>query len=309
MVQPYHQQATPNSSQQPTPPGTSRQPYSSHWDFLEPPTSQSPSPMSAQPQTATDMLDIHSYQMDHERPSPEDALPRVANPTPYYGNFGVSATSDAPESFFPMFASVPTGVEPTALVKQEPSSESHHFLPSSRLPIHGQPGSSTAASSGYHNSQMYVPPQQLVGDGLRLIRPIKKVSSRGPISKKQRLPSTKLVPVGSEVRGTSPNPQLGLPTPSPQYRSGQEIRPEMLTFTDDCPDEDRVLYDIRCRYKEDRGKGMWDSITTEYQKKCPAKKKEALQVQLDRGIFKYAIWPESEVRIRSKASYRELLPP
>jgi hypothetical protein len=84
---------------------------------------------------------------------------------------------------------------------------------------------------------------------------------------------------------TSPGHQALAASASPRY----------LTLHENASDEAKHLVELRCRMKDDKGKGMWDNIKQAHDERFGSKTKENLQMQLIRVIQSHAVWPEEEV--------------
>lgn len=71
--------------------------------------------------------------------------------------------------------------------------------------------------------------------------------------------------------------------------------PPKLELSDDCPEKLRYLLDLRYRFQDGKGKGMWETIHQRWADRYEPKAKEALQMDVNRAVYKYGIWPASEV--------------
>ena len=81
-------------------------------------------------------------------------------------------------------------------------------------------------------------------------------------------------------------------------RSAADRGNEMLTLSDNTPDDDKFLFDLRvdCDRRNLKGKGMWDEIQKRYQEaKGGQYDKARLQMRVTRLVAKHGIWPDSEV--------------
>lgn len=73
---------------------------------------------------------------------------------------------------------------------------------------------------------------------------------------------------------------------------------EPLQFKDGMPEADRFLFDLRRKYDNNKGKGMWGPITTEYNKRFGTDfDRAALQMRISRAKSKYVQWGEKDVSV------------
>lgn len=73
---------------------------------------------------------------------------------------------------------------------------------------------------------------------------------------------------------------------------------EPLQFKDGMPDTDRFLFELRRKYDNNKGKGMWDPITREYNERFNTQfDRAALQMRISRAKSKYVQWGEKDVSV------------
>lgn len=80
------------------------------------------------------------------------------------------------------------------------------------------------------------------------------------------------------------------------------------TLKENCPDEERCIFESRWLNREKKGQDMWDSIQEDYFRRFKKESgKETLQMKLSRGRSKYIEWLErdvSETKATSKTDGR-----
>ncbi|KAI1448676.1 hypothetical protein F5Y02DRAFT_277885 [Annulohypoxylon stygium] len=283
MMHSYNQHRA--SSQQPTPPNTSR-PWSNYQ--MNP--------------TATDILEMSGLETSHS-PDPNQLIPE-----PQYhqwGHYTVSST-EAPEELPPHMShpSSMFSVAPGELVR--PLSMHHPTTmplstPSSQIPIlhhspdpRDLPPSVTPIDSMHHQypNLMHHQPQVILNYeppyGRR--KTAKARNGRvggGRISKRQRGGSRAL---SKNDSADYMDPQLtssdGAPTSKAPSRH--------ITLRPDAPEKDRYILALRCQMDNDKGKGIWEEITKKYEAKYGKRRQESLQMNLTRAVLKYAEWPKEE---------------
>ena len=75
---------------------------------------------------------------------------------------------------------------------------------------------------------------------------------------------------------------------------GDEVPPSLK---DNCPDEERCIFDSRWRHRNKRGEDMWDSIQSDFlQAFNKSHGKEMLQMKFKRARSKYLQWLPKDVR-------------
>jgi hypothetical protein len=81
----------------------------------------------------------------------------------------------------------------------------------------------------------------------------------------------------------------------------QSLEPdtEQLTLQDDCPPEDRELFQLRLKHQGAKGQ-MWQAISAEYAENHGELKTPALQMKVSRAVMRYGIWPTREVSILAR---------
>ena len=87
----------------------------------------------------------------------------------------------------------------------------------------------------------------------------------------------------------------------------QQTTPEeKVQFKPDVPEEERYLIELRLRFRDIKGKTMWDRIVTEFEKKFGKKPdKAALQMKLSRAKQKWIVWSKRDV---SPVLHRRVVP-
>ncbi|KAI2604693.1 hypothetical protein GGR54DRAFT_450614 [Hypoxylon sp. NC1633] len=285
MLHSYNQHRA--SSQQHTPPNTSR-PWSNYQ--MNAHCSQADSPIDLQSNTA-ELLEMHA--MDAARSTGESAHIVSEPPPPFqWGQYTVSSTETtddmAPHIVHPMYA----GVAPMNL----------HSIPGqAHVPVIQHPPDprdlpvSVTAIDGMHSnhySQMghhlQIPvelesyrrkPSRTSRNG-RSGRPPKRPRAQSrALSKRNDMDYMESQKASSTVDDASPTAKVP--------NRNIELRP-------DAPEKDRFIVELRCQMDGDKGKGIWEEITKQYEKKYGKRRQESLQMNLTRAVLKYAIWPQSE---------------
>jgi hypothetical protein len=217
---------------------------------------------------------------------------------------------------------------PSALVKQEESPlpldlDMHHqhqqhqqpqhmaVHPMMRIqdPIAPSPqdslGSIQAASSDDAIPDIEYAPSFNIGASLKLRRQQQQQSNGNRIFRKPRVRGGARNVAGPTPRRdgtkTKQQPQqVGIKRdPSPEDSSEEKTTSserEPLQFKDGMPDTDRFLFELRRKYDNDKGKGMWDPITREYNERFNTQfDRAALQMRISRAKSKYVQWGEKDV--------------
>lgn len=296
------------SSQQPTPPNTSR-PWSNYQINASCSQSGSPITLQSHPQ---DLLDIHGLESSH---SPGDHGQMVPEHNFQWGQYTVSST-EAPDDMpsqmtHPMF-SVPS-VAPTDLVRPPMTMNSSNMsLPApAQVPIlHHSPDprdlapSVTPIDNVHHQfpHMMHQPPVIMDFASYRR-RPSRITKNRqsGRPSKKGRTQNKRSNTDFVDPQLTSATNDAASNTKAP----GRSI-----TLRPDAPEKDRFILELRCQMDNDKGKGIWEEITKKYEERFGKRRQESLQMNLTRAVLKYAVWPEAEVsslRIRQQLRRRKRL--
>ncbi|RYO78470.1 hypothetical protein DL762_008682 [Monosporascus cannonballus] len=302
-MQSYGQQGG-GASQQPTPPGTSRPDWGNQQMHMR--SSQSGSPMALQ-HTANDMLEMHGLEASH---SPENHQPMVTEANWDWGHYGVSCTEAQADmspqlshhSLFPV--SVPPSVAPSALVR--PSMTLNHsnipLAPApSQVPLLQQPPDprtlahpmTSMGNMHHHFSQL--PNQPPVLMEFKQIRRKPQKRPR-PSSKRTRGPG----------RASNNNGYGDIENGQEEFGAGQHSRAqrapvEQIKLSNKASEPDRYLFELRNRFLDSKGNGMWENLQAEYTQKYGPKQRAALQMQLSRAIMKYGQWPASEDEALRKA--------
>ncbi|KAL2756742.1 hypothetical protein ACRALDRAFT_2041356 [Sodiomyces alcalophilus JCM 7366] len=81
-----------------------------------------------------------------------------------------------------------------------------------------------------------------------------------------------------------------------QQGSGQQANAaEPLRFKDGIPETDRYLFELRQKYDDNKGKGMWDPIAADYNQRFGVSfDRAALQMRLSRAKSKWVQWSERD---------------
>lgn len=301
-MQSYGQQRG-RSSQQPTPPGTSRPDWVNQHIIQ---TSQSGSPLPLQ-HTANDMLEMHGLEASHSPPE-DPGQPMVSETHWDWGHYGVSCTEPqtdmspqlAHQSLYPL--NVPPNVAPSALVRP-PMTLNHSGLPlapagphvpvlqHSPDPRNLGPSVNPMANMGHHYHPLHQPPV------LMEFTPLRKRHTKQRSGRSRRAPrggvSNRASLNGNGYRDYEGSQQFGA-SPDQQTKA-QRTLAEQITLSDDAPEPDRYLFELRNSMLESKGKGMWEALQSAFTGRYGAKERAALQMQLSRAVMKHGQWPESEV--------------
>ncbi|ETS74790.1 hypothetical protein PFICI_13274 [Pestalotiopsis fici W106-1] len=317
-VKMVHSFSNPGStSQQPTPPGTSRSStadwYSNAQNHTMIRSTQPPSPLTHH---APDILGL----LDDTHSPPQQQVIPVTSVENYYGHYGVSGPDPQDDLSPPMasatlFSSSPH-INPSALLKgyqMGPSSHLHMAPAPPQLPLmnnmHGQGslGTHIPHIDNLHNHESYGLGHAPIVLGME--PSYKRAARRGGIRRSQ--PPRKRQR-GSRAARQSPYHGIGahddqVPSragsKSPVRRIKEEREPRQvlqLRHDKDRP-EDHFLFSLREELINEKGKGMWDKIAERYHERYDKKERAALQMQLSRAVLKLAIWPEDEDRALTEA--------
>ncbi|KAI1099951.1 hypothetical protein F4804DRAFT_345113 [Jackrogersella minutella] len=276
MMHSYNQHRA--SSQQPTPPNTSR-PWANY-----------------QMNATADLLEIPGLEASH---SPGDHSQLVSEPQFQWGQYTVSS-NDAPEDMqqhitHPSMFSVAPGELVRPSLSMHPSNMP---LPApSQVPIlHHSPDprdlapSVTPIDNMHHQYPNIMHQPQVIMDFAPYRRkPPKSRNGRsGRPSKRPRGGSRAL----SKNGGTDyMDPQL---TSAGDDTSNAKGPGRNITLRPDAPEKDRYILELRCQMDNDKGKGIWEEITKKYEERYGKRRQESLQMNLTRAVLKYAVWPEEE---------------
>jgi hypothetical protein len=277
-------------AQQPTPPTTSNM-----FATFEPHgPSQSPSPLTTQP-PSSDMLEL---QYMGTSPGAEDVPPQAA---PYFGTFGVSDSSDIdPSSHFQ--SSYPFMDDTPAYYQRQQADAvsaapmySHVSIPTMAAPIlnhpkpedfhHSHKGAMMQAIPASSMIQIHQP-GQMYGVSAPAAKPSDRHRRKNRVTKRAPVPRRASSAAFSQMH-KSPSRDL----------EGDDQNVPALRLSEKATEDERILFDLRMKYRSDKGKGMWAAIGEDYRahtgRTC---EKEALQMKVNRAVRKHAIWPEEEVR-------------
>lgn len=304
-MQSYGQQRG-RSSQQPTPPGTSRPDWANQHIIQ---TSQSGSPLPLQ-HTTNDMLEMHGLEASHSPPE-DQGQPLVSEAHWDWGHYGVSCTEPqadmspqlAHQSLFPV--NMPPNVAPSALVRPPmslnpsnlplaPAGAHVPVLQHSPDPRNLGPSVNPMAHMGHH----HYPPIPNQPPVLMEFAPSRKRNSKQRSGRSRRAPrggvSNRASINGNGYRGYDGSQQQFGTSPDQQTKA-QRTLAEQITLSDDAPEADRYLFELRNSMLESKGKGMWEALQSAFTDRYGPKERAALQMQLSRAVMKHGQWPESEV--------------
>ncbi|KAI0170458.1 hypothetical protein BJ166DRAFT_195897 [Pestalotiopsis sp. NC0098] len=305
---------TGSTSQQLTPPGTSRSStadwYSNASNQAMIHTTQPSSPLA---HTTSDLLGLQGLETTHSPPS----IP-VTSVENYYGHYGVSGPDPQDDLSPPMESSAlfPSSqhINPSALLKgyhMGPSSHLHMPPAPPQVPllnhmhVQGPLGGPIAHIDNLHGHNTYGlghPPLFLDvepsykrnrGTGARRVQPPRK-RQRGRARRQSDY---------NDLGGHADDHASRAGSKSPVRRIKEEREPRQvlqLRHDKDRP-EDHFLFNLREELINEKGKGMWDKIAERYHQRYDKKERAALQMQLSRAVLKLAIWPEDEDRALTEA--------
>jgi hypothetical protein len=72
---------------------------------------------------------------------------------------------------------------------------------------------------------------------------------------------------------------------------------DFLELDERAEPDDRFLFELRRKYRNQKGKGMWDDIQRDYGARYKPMKKEALQMKISRAVAKWGKWPDEEASL------------
>lgn len=276
------------SSQQPTPPNTSR-PWSDYQ--MNAPCSQTGSPITMQ---APDLLDMPGL----EAHSPGDHHSQIVQENySHFSLYGVSGDvppeNTTPQMTHPMY-SLPS-VAPTDLVRMNGSNMGH---PTPHIPIlhhspdpRDLPPSVTPIDNVHHQFPQIVHPHHFTVDYIH--PPYRRRTSRITKNRQPGRSSKKARPQNKRGSTDFVDPQLS--SGNNDANSNTKAPRRSITLRPDAPEKDRFILELRCQKDSDKGKGIWEDITKQYEERYGKRRQESLQMNLTRAVLKYAVWPDFEV--------------
>ncbi|KAI1392775.1 uncharacterized protein F4822DRAFT_140418 [Hypoxylon trugodes] len=277
IMHPYSQHRA--SSQQPTPPNTSR-PWGNYQmnapaDLLEMPG-----------------LEAHQPSSDHGQ--------MVSEPQFQWGHYTVSST-EAPEDMQPQMTHPSMfSVAPTDLVRPPITIHPQNMpLPApAQVPIlHHSPDprdlapSVTPIDNMHHHFPNIVHQPQVIMDFAPYRRKSSKSSRNGRSGRPPKRPRTQNRTLSKRDDADMVDPQL---TSADDASSSSKPSGRSITLRPDAPEKDRFILELRCQMDNDKGKGIWEEITKKYEERFGKRRQESLQMNLTRAVLKYAEWPASE---------------
>lgn len=124
--------------------------------------------------------------------------------------------------------------------------------------------------------------------------PKQKATRKNQKEKKRRgAKGTTPSSTGYDRQGSQASMTQGSQT-SPSQPLGRETEEELF-YVDSAPEDEKYVFELRKKYADKKGKGMWDGIINEYAEKFQRMEKAALQMKVTRGVSKFAAWPAFEV--------------
>ena len=210
---------------------------------------------------------------------------------PYMGNYGVSTQGNSQQSgyqdIYPMLPLPHAGGHGPALLRgigstamnmpNDRNASSDPVLYQSRL--EQQPG---LINRAIRQPFVMSPPEPLAADTRHRTMGDRPESKQAKATKRQR---------------STPRSESKSVGPVQEYHNchGEEVIP---TIAAKCPDEERLMIELRWKHRHAKGADMWDLIQSEYQqvtRKRP--KKEMLQMKFKRARPKWLVWDEKDVRM------------
>ncbi|KAI6783347.1 uncharacterized protein J7T54_004374 [Emericellopsis cladophorae] len=224
---------------------------------------------------------------------PYDMEERRSAPSPpefqHFGSYGVSGShsaSDTPSSYY----------YHNPVVRHEPNAYPLGLHPEGSrplvsLPLLGQPQATQSRQPRQRGEEVMVLPDNVAAP---------KAPFRDTPSKRAAQPSR--VRKRPARKGSSGSRTFGVEAASAADHldcHGEERQP---LLNPDTPEEERLIMDLRWRYRNSKGQDMWDSIQREYhrafQKDCP---KEQLQMKYKRARARYFQWQERDIQLLVEA--------
>ncbi|OTA99401.1 hypothetical protein M426DRAFT_27551 [Hypoxylon sp. CI-4A] len=264
------------SSQQPTPPNTSRP-----WPNYQ---------MSATP----DLLEMSGLDASH---SPGQHGQMVSEP-PFHNNWGqYSVSQPEPQEELPphlqhppIFSIAPGDLNRTISMHpaQMPLPAHVPLLQNSPDPRDLPP--SVAIDSMHHQYPNMMPHQPHVI--MDFATPYRRKTTKARNGRSGRPPKRRAHGRPLEKRGDMDyvDPQLQSGEGSPSARPPRR----RITLRPDAPEKDQYILELRCQMDGDKGKGIWEEITKKYEQRYGKRRQESLQMNLTRAVLKYAVWPKEE---------------
>ncbi|EMR70411.1 hypothetical protein UCREL1_2555 [Eutypa lata UCREL1] len=262
------------------------------------------------------MLEMHGLEASHSPPE-DQGQPLVSEAHWDWGHYGVSCTEPqadmspqlAHQSLFPV--NMPPNVAPSALVRPPmslnpsnlplaPAGAHVPVLQHSPDPRNLGPSVNPMAHMGHH----HYPPIPNQPPVLMEFAPSRKRNSKQRSGRSRRAPrggvSNRASINGNGYRGYDGSQQQFGTSPDQQTKA-QRTLAEQITLSDDAPEADRYLFELRNSMLESKGKGMWEALQSAFTDRYGPKERAALQMQLSRAVMKHGQWPESEDEALRKA--------
>ncbi|KAI1378690.1 hypothetical protein F4677DRAFT_453382 [Hypoxylon crocopeplum] len=294
IMHPYNQHRA--SSQQPTPPNTSR-PWPNYQMNAHCSQATSPIPL----QTAADMLEMQALEASH---SPDNHGHMVSEPSFQWGHYTVSSTEVTedmqPQMTHSSLYPVPS-VAPTDLVRPPITLNSSNMpLPApSQVPLlHHSPDprdlapSVTPIDNMHHHFPNMIHQPQVIMDFAPYRRKPSRSSRNGRSGRPSKRPRAQSRALSKRGDMDYMDSQQAPPTGDDSSTTKTPAR--CITLRPDAPEKDRYILELRCQMDSDKGKGIWEEITKKYEERFGKRRQESLQMNLTRAVLKYAVWPESE---------------
>ncbi|PKS09944.1 hypothetical protein jhhlp_004567 [Lomentospora prolificans] len=297
-VQHYTTSPTLQGHQQPTPPATSQMFWAPTFD-VSTTTSQSGSPMptgahdNGEEETHFGMAYVPAEASQDDIPEP---------PPPYFGHFGVSSRIPTEDDFYPAM-----DVHPHMIGRHPHQADQHRSHPQisvqeppmmhSDLPLHPP-----------QNPQVHALPQApgLSPNSARSpytphAYPAPVPSPRASRSKLNRVSKK---PNKQKSRMNTNRPDQACAGASSRASERRELT-DQIQFKPGIPHEETYLLELRMKFRDTKGKTMWDQIGEAFAARFGKRpEKAALQMKLTRAKQRWVIWPTKDV---SGMPHEELL--
>ncbi len=263
------------------------------------PGSQSASPMTIHPSVteagAFDMASYmaHSPPVSHHPSSPKSEVPPQIDP--YLGHFTVSGGNDGEvthhslQEYHPYNVTVaPPGAYQLSQHVPVGTPNMHPRMPSNGTPpVMSQP----------HPPQYRPHPNPQVGAIEDLRDPnliLGPYTTHGTLASGRRQQSRKKA---SQSRKPSRTPKTAAHrSADANAQFAQDDDGDELVLSEEAPEEDKYLFQLRKEFISEKGKGMWEEMKTKFTERHQGNwEKAALQMKVSRAVARHGVWPEREV--------------
>ncbi|KAF6820818.1 hypothetical protein CSOJ01_00662 [Colletotrichum sojae] len=263
------------------------------------PHSQAASPMPMNPATTESSFEMNYIQADTPI---KDEIPEP--PVPYFGAYGVSGQHESDGSLSPPMHSGfympqdPSVLDPASLMGTADLTMGHQSMgrplaPSTHMPFHAP-----SNSNGYH---LPLPDRDDLARRQSYPFAFPSTQINRQPTNRSRQPRVKRSP---RMRNRSTEDCKAPTTPfvQPAPSRPAEACSDQLIIKDNCPPEERFLFQRRYELEEQKGGGIWTTIQENFNDRFQQQSDiPRLQMMVTRGRPHYLAWPSKDDEILSHA--------